>query len=200
MIQKVEFITQGFAEAVVKVTDKELQDYHAANKERYREPGNITFTHVFIDAERRSRDDARALAATKLTELKASSAVFSDAPRHGDRFPYGVNYVERSEDLVASHFGQQMAAQLFSLKPSDTTWQGPFESEYGVHLVMVVKRLETRDPPLKEVIRRVEADLVRDRRREQADKAIQSIVDGYEVELDLAGKAGKTLAQLNKTN
>lgn len=200
MIQKIEFITQGFAEAVVKVGDDDLKAYHEANKQRYREPGNITFTHIFFDAERRAPDKAKALAAAKLEDLRAASVAFSDAPRHGERFPYGVNYVERTEDLVASHFGEEMAGNLFRLEPADSVWRGPFVSAYGAHLVMVVKRNDDRDPPLKEIRSRIEADIVRDRRKEQAEKAVQAIVDGYRVKLEIVGKDGKSLAQAGKGN
>jgi hypothetical protein len=200
MIQKIEFITQGFAEAVVKATEKDLKAYHLANKDRYREPGNITFTHVFFDAERRTLGEAGALATAKLEELRAASAAFSDAPRHGERFPYGVNYVERTNDHVASHVGQEMTDTLFQLTPADNVWHGPYMSTYGAHLVMVIKRIDARDPPLEELRSRVEADLVRDRRKEQAEKAVQAIVDSYRVKLEVVGKDGKSLAQMDAGN
>ena len=184
MIQKIEFITQGFAKAAVKVSEKELKAYHEANRERYREPGNITFTHVFFNATQRSRAEAKALAAAKLEELRATSAAFSDATRHGERFPYGVNYVERTREHVASHVGRELADALFQITPADGVWHGPLMSTYGAHLVMVVRRKDPRDPPFAELKNRIEADVVRDRRREHAQKAIQSIVDGYRVKLN----------------
>ena len=195
MIQKIEFITQGFAEAVVKVSDDDMRAYHKAYKQRYREPGNITFTHIFFDAERRTPGQAKALAAAKLEELRAASVAFSDAPKHGERFPYGVNYVERAKYHVASYFGGEMTEELFRLEPTDGVWHGPFISEYGAHLVMVVKRNDDRDPPFEEVRSRVEADIVHDRRKEQAEKAVRTIVDGYRVKLEIVGKDGKSLAQ-----
>jgi hypothetical protein len=200
MIQKVEFITQGFAEAVVNVSDEDIKAHHAAHIKNYREPGNITFTHVFFDAERRKPSETKLLAAEKLEALRAAGAAFSDAPRHGERFPYGVNYVERTKDHVASHFGAQMAETLFQLEPAEGVWQGPFVSSYGTHLVMVVKRADERDPPLNDVKSRVKADIVRTRRKEQADRAVQAIVDGYEVKLEIDSKAGKKLAQMEKDN
>ncbi|MGI9512368.1 MAG: peptidyl-prolyl cis-trans isomerase [Anderseniella sp.] len=200
MIQKVEFITQGFAGSVVKVGDEDIKAYYAANKEHYREPGNITFTHVFFDAEGRKPSEARTLASEKLELLRTAGATFSDAPGHGDRFPYGVNFVERTIDHVASHFGKEMAETLFKLEPTEGVWQGPFESSYGAHLVMVVKRVDDRTPQLGTIKSRVEADLVRTRRKEQADRAVQAIVDGYEVKLEIVGRAGEKLVQLKKAN
>ena len=71
---------------------------------------------MFVDAERRSRDEAFGLAKATLAELNEQQVPFSDAPRHGDRFPYFVNYVERDPQFVASHFGAPMAEQVFATR------------------------------------------------------------------------------------
>ncbi len=188
MIQKIDFITQGFAEAVIKLSENDIKAHYEANKERYREQAIITFTHVFFDTERHKPDEAAALAKAKLAELKAGPAPFSDAPKHGARFPYGVNYVERTRDQVESYFGKPMTRVLFELEPDDSAWRGPFLSPYGAHLVMVVGKKEARIPPLEEMRERVEADLTSERRKEQSEKAIKAIVDSYRIEIDLKGK------------
>ncbi len=188
MIQKIDFITQGFAEAVIKLSENDIKAHYEANKERYREQAIITFTHVFFDTERHKPDEAAALAKAKLAELKAGPAPFSDAPKHGARFPYGVNYVERTRDQVESYFGKPMTRALFELEPDDSAWRGPFLSPYGAHLVMVVGKKEARIPPLEEMRERVEADLTSERRKEQSEKAIKAIVDSYRVEIDLKVK------------
>lgn len=198
MIQKIDFITQGFAESVIKVSDDDLKAYYDVNKGRYREQAFITFTHVFFDAEKRDRDAAKELAIAKLAKFRSSVVPFTDAPKHGDRFPYGVNYVERTRDHVESHFGKQMTKALFDLEPDDDRWMGPFLSPYGAHLVMVAGKKDALTPPLKEVRGRVQADLTSERRKEQSEKAIKAIIDTYRVEIDLKGKDGNALADLHK--
>ncbi len=198
MIQKIDFITQGFAEAVIKLSEDDIKAHYEANKERYREQAYITFTHVFFDAERRKPDEVAALVKAKLAELKAGSVPFSDAPKHGARFPYGVNYVERTRDHVESHFGKPMTRALFELEPDDSAWRGPFLSPYGAHLVMVVKRRDARYPALTEVRARVEADLKSERKKQQSEKAIKAIVDTYAVAIDLKDKKRGDLADIDK--
>jgi hypothetical protein len=193
LIQKVDFITQGFAEALVKVSEDELKDYYKANKERYRVQAFITFTHVFFDSERRKLSQAKALAEAKLTELRDGAVPFHAAPKHGERFPFGLNYVERTKEHVESHFGRDMTKALFALEPADGVWRGPFFSSYGAHLVMVTKKMDARVPALRDVRGRVEADLKRERKKVQSDKAIKAIVDGYTVKIDLKAKDGKAL-------
>jgi len=121
------------------------------------------------------------LANAKLQELNEDNVIFSDAPRHGDRFPFFVNYVERGPGFVASHFGVPMARGIFSLEPSDSAWHGTFESEYGAHLVMMSRKADGRYPELAKVEASVRDDAEREAIAAQKDKAIQAIVDTYEV-------------------
>ncbi len=198
MIQKIDFITQGFADATVEISDDDLKTYYDANKDRYREQAFITFTHVFYSTEHRTAVEAKALAEEKLAILQSDAAPFSDAPKHGERFPYGVNYVERTRDYVKSQFGEDMASALFSLDPADGVWRGPFLSPYGTHLVMAVKRKDARYPPLDEVRDRVAADLNSERGKEQSEPRIKALVDTYEIEVDLRDGAGKDVSDLGQ--
>ena len=181
MIQSIEFITDGFVNAAVEVADEDVAGHYEANREDYYVSPFVTFTHVFVDGERRRREAAYALATDTLEELNGNQVPFSDAPRYGDRFPFFVNYVERDPQFVASHFGPAMAQQVFALEASDTTWHGPFESEFGLHLVMLTRKAEGRYPELTEIEDIVRTDAEREKTAAQKDKAIQAIVDTYDV-------------------
>ena len=181
MIQSIEFITDGFVTAAVEISDADVEAYFEANREDYYIDSFVTFTHVFFDAERHGRDEAITLATAKLAELNSQQVAFTDAPRHGDRFPFFVNYVERGPEFVVSHFGMPMAQGIFAVEPSDSTWHGPFESEYGAHLVMLTRKAEGRYPELAEVEPSVRDNAEREAIAAQKDKAIQAIVDTYEV-------------------
>ncbi len=181
MIQSIEFITDGFVTAAVEVSDEDVDAYFEANREDYYVSPFVTFTHVFFDRERHGGDEVLALASAKLAELNAQQVPFSNAPRHGDRFPFFVNYVERGPEFVASHFGAPMAQGVFAIEPSDSVWHGPFESEYGAHLVMLTRNVAGRYPELAEVESGVRDDAEREVIAALKDKAIQAIVDTYEV-------------------
>jgi hypothetical protein len=181
MIQSIEFITDGFVTAAVEVSAEDVSAYYEANRDDYYVSPYVTFAHVFIDGERHSRDQAFGLAQANLAELNEQQVPFSDAPRHGDRFPFFVNYVERDPQFVTSHFGVPMAEQVFALDPGDTTWHGPFESEYGMHLVLLTRKVSGRYPELAEIEASVRDDTEREAIAAQKNKAIQAIVDTYEV-------------------
>ena len=181
MIQSIEFITDDFANVAVDVSDEDVRAYFDANRQDYYIEPFVTFTHVFFDAERRGRDESRALATTRLAELNQQRVPFHEGARRGDRFPFFVNYVERDPQFIASHFGMPMAEAVFALEASDSTWAGPFESEYGAHLALVTRKSEGRYPDLAEVEPSVRDNVQREAIRSIKDEAIQRIVDTYEV-------------------
>ncbi len=181
LVQKLEFITEGFAEAGADMDEAAVQRYFDANKADYYVDPYVTFTHVFFQTEDRPREQARTLAEEELQKLNRSSVPFSEAPQHGDRFLYHVNYVERTPDYVGSHFGPAMARALFELEPNEFVWRGPFDSAYGVHLVLLTTNEPGREPELAEIEGRVREDARRARIREETEAAIADVVDAYDV-------------------
>ena len=183
LVQKLEFITEGFAEASADVDQPALRRYFDANKSDYYVEPFVTFTHIFFETEDRLREQAREAAEKKLVELNRKGVPFVDAPQHGDRFLYHVNYVERTPEYVASHFGVPMAKTIFELEPNDFIWKGPFDSPYGVHLVMLTTNEPGREPELAELEGRVREDARRARIREETESAIADVVDAYDVRI-----------------
>ena len=60
----------------------------------------------------------------------------------GDPLLLDHNFVAVPASEVAKQFGEKFAAKLSELSPGQ--WQGPVESGYGVHLVLVSERTEGR--------------------------------------------------------
>ena len=181
MIQSVEFITNGFVTAALDLEDDDVEAYFEANKDDYFISPFVTFTHVFYGKDERGADAALALAESKLAELNAAGVPFAEAPGHGERFPYFLNYVERDPEFVASHFGRGMSEELFALESHDAQWKGPFESPYGFHLVLLSKKVEGRFPDLEEISDRVRDDAEQAELDRMQDEAIRGIVNTYEV-------------------
>jgi hypothetical protein len=185
LVQKLEFVAQGFVEAGTAIDEAELLRFFEAHADDYYAEPSVTFTHVFFDAEVRGRDGARREAEAQLERLNRERVPFTGAPRHGDRFLYHVNYVERTPDYVESHFGREMGRAVFALEPDLGRWHGPFDSPYGSHLVMISGRTPGRTPALEEIRGRVEEDARRALVRERSEAAIAEIVGRYDVRLDL---------------
>jgi len=185
LVQSIEFITDDLALRTTEVTDEEVEAYYEANRDRYVIEPTVTFTHVYFNAERHGAEAALTLAEDKLAELNHDKVPFAEAPGHGDRFLYLVNYVGRTPDLVASHFGEDMAKAVFELDPEPADWTGPLESRYGRHLVLLTAKTPRRLPSLDEVRSRVQADAEREAAEARRDAAFARLIDTYDVRLRL---------------
>ena len=189
LIQSIQFITNGFVSAAVDVTDEDVAEYYEANKDDYYVAPTVTFTHVFFSSDQHGAAKARELAEEKLAELNEKQVPFAESMQHGDRFLYNVNYVERTADFVASHFGRSMADALFGLEPENGRWHGPLESAYGYHLVNITRLTEGFYPPLAEIEEAVREDALRLALVRENDRAVQAIVDTYDVRVEFTKDA-----------
>lgn len=180
-VQKLEFIAQGVAEQVVNVESDAVERYFEQHRQDYYEAPSYTFTHVFV----RDGEDAYSRALALKQQLNDEQTAFADATRFGDRFLYHRNYVERTDDFVASHFGDRFQQQLARLQPDNQHWQGPFASSHGQHLIMLSQSRAGGVPALADIRPRVEQDYRRWQEVETQELAIQQIVEQYDVEYRL---------------
>lgn len=182
LIQQLEFLLRGFVDTELPLTEDDLARYWETHRDAYREPATVTFTHVFFSRSRHGDEEAEKLARQTLDEINQQQLPFEKAPLYGDRFSYHLNYVERAEDMVASHLGDGMAQQLFALAPDASVWRGPFESPHGFHLVMLTRHVEARSPQLAEVRQRVMDDARQFMLTEKMEELKNAIIDEYRVQ------------------
>lgn len=187
-VQKAEFIAEAAA-LTGEPTEAEVADYYEANEDRYRSPPAATLTHVFIAATDRPRAEAQRIARELHARLITEKAGFDDATRYGERFLFHKNYVERTDDYIASQLGAAASAAVFDPATELNEWTGPVSSDYGEHLIFVTARTPARLAPLAEIEDLVRADLVEDRRQQAIDKAIAAIVARYTVVNRLDGRS-----------
>jgi hypothetical protein len=143
LAQKLEFLTNDIA-LFKEPAEGELGQYFQNNKPLYREPDRITFSHAFLDPDKRDAttlDDAAAL----LAQLQAAGEPDAETLSAGDRFMLQSYYAELSELDIRRQFGSGFSAAVMQLEPGQ--WHGPVLSGYGVHLVYVYS-VQEAPPPL----------------------------------------------------
>ena len=191
--QKMTFLFEDVADQS-EVTDEQLAQYLAGNEETYRIDPEFTFSHVYLNPDKRGEsleDDARLL----LAELQESQGAEGEA-FYGDSLmlPYSFNLLPARE--ADRQFGTGFAAQLAELETGE--WTGPVKSGFGLHFVFIAEKIEGRVPDLEEVRGAVERDLVAQRRREANDKIYQRLRERYTVTIErpdpVAEKEGKGTA------
>lgn len=180
LIQKMDYLAQGFYDEAEPITEDDLRDYYAEHREEYKKPASATFTHVFVSSERHGVEQAQVIAAELQQTLNGEAVPFENAPRYGERFLYNRNYVNRNDDEIGSHFGDQFEQQLFAFEISDQ-WQGPVQSTYGWHLVLLVKNTPAYIPALKEIAANVFADAQREQQQQVKREAIDKLMAKYTI-------------------
>ena len=176
LAQKMEFLGEGLIDPG-EPTDTELETYLAANPEQFQEPTWVSFEHVYLNPERRGEgieQDAQAL----LVSFQAKDGAV-DAHDAGDSIPLETRFDRVSQTSIANTFGKEFAQATMDLTSGQ--WQGPIRSAYGLHVVHVHEREESRLPDLNTVRDRVRLALLSERRRDSKNTFYETLRDHYDV-------------------
>ena len=194
LAQKLEFLSQDLIQPETP-TDEELRAWFEKNVDRYQAPELITFTHIFLDPDKRddqTLDDAEQIKA----ELIASSNPPAEISGVGDPFLLQRYYPERSEFDLSKLFGGEFARSIMELDTGQ--WHGPVLSGYGVHLVYVHALQEFPAPGFDEVADRVLEDWTEAKRKELNDQYVKSLLDRYDVVIE--GEESKEVTRRDSDN
>ncbi|MEE4173291.1 MAG: peptidylprolyl isomerase [Xanthomonadales bacterium] len=180
--QKLEFLAED-AVTALPPTDAELERWFDAHAEDFRIEPEIGFFQVYLNPDKRGnsiQDDAR-----KILEHLRAAGPPADNSLAGDALmlPNKVDLTRVGE--VSRVFGRSFADEILALEPG--RWSGPIASGYGLHLVYVTERKESRMPPLIEVRPMVERDLLAARRKEALNAMYEAMLRRYQVTVEQRG-------------
>ena len=178
LVEKMRFLILDIADQK-QPEDSELKVFFKENREHFKTPALISFTHVYFNPKSRGaaslKDAQQVLDSLKLSDLALS-------PEAGDRFMLGHNYFEMSQVEATRLFGIQFAEELFALRPGP--WQGPIRSLYGIHLVHVKDYVPARVTNFSEVKDSVRWEYIDRQLREANEVAFKDLKSRYRIEVD----------------
>jgi peptidyl-prolyl cis-trans isomerase C len=143
-VQKLTFLTEDIATSGA-FTEEALQAFYQDNLSNYRLADQYSFKHRYFSEDR--RDNARVDAA----------AALADSTITGDPFMLQRQYALRSEREIGDLFGREFAASLVIMQPQDS-WQGPIQSAYGWHVILLTDKRPASVQPFTSVRERVLGD------------------------------------------
>ncbi len=177
LVQKVEFLIADTVSS--EPANFELQAYFDANAEKYRQSARVSMTHIYLNPDERGasiEEDARRL----LESLRAAN--LGRAEDHGDRFMLGHDYTSASPAALDRDFGTGFGEAVLALPVGE--WSGPVRSGYGLHLVRLRDRTESRLLVLEEVRERVLVDYMDERRRQADEETYERLRQRYDIRID----------------
>ena len=157
-------------------TDEEIEAFFALRRDRYRLPAVVTFAQVYVSPD--SGSDAEEL----LRLLRRDDPALSDIAGWGDPIMLEPVYRGAAEREIRNAFGEAFAERIVTLPPG--SWEGPVPSGFGLHLVKVLDRVDSRVPDWREVEGRVVADMEFEARASSRDQLYQEIAQNYEIAFD----------------
>lgn len=174
--QKLEFISEDLA-AQAEPTDEDLLAYLEAHPEAFATEPRFTFDQVYLSPQRRGKNLGRE--ADQILAQLQQAAPEANFASYSDPFLLAHRFENASAVEIKNMFGEKFAASLSALKTDE--WQGPVESGYGVHLVLVSERTEGRIPALEEVREAVRREWMNAQRLEMNRKFYQALLQRYTV-------------------
>jgi hypothetical protein len=186
LAQKMEFLAQ---EGVSAPSDDDTQAYFATHAARYRVPPRVSFEQIAIN-----RDMHGVVAEDRVRAML-------DALNHGRTVGGDVSLLPpaasaRSMDEIARDFGDSFARSAFELPVG--SWNGPVESQYGVHLVRVTARTEVGGAEYQAVQAQVRTDLMNQRIEQAREAAYQKLRARYVIAVSTDGAVARAWQQAQR--
>jgi peptidyl-prolyl cis-trans isomerase C len=177
LVRKMDFLAEGQVQAR-DITEDEIQAYYNLRRERYRFPPRISFSHIYFNLDQRGemaeKDVKQAI--VKLENLDIETADLAD---FGDRFLLKYRYSDQTLRDIQSQFGEEFSNQLISLEAGK--WHGPIVSGYGLHAVIVMKRVESRIPDWTEIQSQLLNDMLLEEKTAAKEQFYTEILRQYQV-------------------
>ncbi|MFK7897416.1 MAG: peptidyl-prolyl cis-trans isomerase [Myxococcota bacterium] len=164
-----------------------LEAYFEETAERWREPALLDLTHVYFSRDKRGGDTgtdagsalARLLDASDTPNAPNVSKAPEDALALGDPFLAGHRLRGATPNRIVARLGPDFAAGVENAPVEE--WVGPVPSAFGMHLVWIHRRAESRIPDLAEVESRVREDWI----EAESRKALREQVTRRRAQVDL---------------
>jgi hypothetical protein len=177
LVRKITMLGTAQAQAA-DPTDEELRAYFDLRVERYRIPASFSLVQVYLNRDRRP-DSVEKDAEQLLETLRDRDPRAEELASLGDASMLPGAVADASEDELARTFGEEFRQAVLSLPVGE--WQGPVESGFGLHLVKITRREDSRIPEWVEARDRIQADLVYEGRKAAEDQFYAEVLPRYQV-------------------
>ena len=184
LAQKYDF-TLGSQTASVNPTGGQLRDYFARKGARYPAPVLSSFRQVYLGASHEALQEA----GRRLAALQPARRTDSQAPLGpGDDLPFPRCRTRAAPTDLARDYGPSFAEVVSGRLPAGA-WQGPVQSGYGYHLVLVTARTKGGQMTLDAARPLVEADWRREQIEQARAREDRNLRRRYQVTVDRAALA-----------
>jgi hypothetical protein len=177
--QKLEILAEDVA-SMTPPGESNLRQYFTANAEAFRRPAVLSFRQVYFNADADQQSAIRE--ASKLLVALQQDESQVNFPDSGDpsMLPRELENVRVPE--LSNVFGSEFVDAI--LRAELNRWIGPIRSGFGIHLVRVDSRVESRMPSFDEVAERVLREWLAEQRSRAIDGMYQRMSEDYSIVIE----------------
>jgi len=161
------------------LTDADLEDYLHRHRERFLQPAELTFSHIFLDRNVHGADLENA---ARVTFNRVHTMSPANAIALSDPFLLGQRFQAHSRPRITARFGGAFAELIFALEPG--VWSAPIASPYGLHLVRVEEKREPRLPELAAVRIQLLEAVGSERATQRLAQGLARLRERYEIRVE----------------
>lgn len=164
LVQKMGFLQSDLIIAT-DPDEQTLRDYYQHHIAQFAEPVKVGFQQYFFGGDEADQEESRRRATQALAQLNGAGGA---SPVAADHVALAPEYRQLDRSDLTRLFGATPIVDAVLQVPLGT-WQGPFQSGYGWHLVRVGQRGEPVVPPF-EAVRTAVAEVVRAQQKEENNR------------------------------
>ena len=177
LVQKMEYLLADSEEDEQR-GDAPLMAYYGKHIEDFVQPATVSFQHLYFSNDVGSSHGGRQKAMHALQAIQAGNE--PQAQNEADPFPLQNSYTGMSRREAEQVFGHtELVQKLFATGTGQ--WNGPYQSGYGWHLLLVSQRTRDMPRPFQQVKDKVLAAWRAENRKQQIDAGIRNILSHYQV-------------------
>jgi len=177
LVRKITMLGTAQAQAT-EPTDAELKAYFELRTERYRIPASFDLVQVYFSPDKHG-ERVGTVAAELLAALREKEPQPAELSELGDMSMLPLVADDSSEEQLARTYGTAFRDAVLSLTVG--RWEGPVESGFGLHLVKITRREESRIPEWTEVGDRILIDMQFEGRKAAGDQFYAEILPRHQV-------------------
>ena len=159
--------------AGVKVSDKEVEDYYNANKERFVTEESVNASHILVDSEERALEI--------LADIKAGKVSFEQAAMDNSSCPYKANGGNLG-DFGKGQMVPEFDVAVFAMEVGEIS-EAPVQTQFGYHLIKLNAKNPSETMPLSEIAAEIKDALLQEKRHAAYESKINQLKILFPVDL-----------------
>ena len=159
--------------AGVKVSDKDVEDYYNANKERFVTEESVNASHILVDSEERALEI--------LADIKAGKVSFEQAAMDNSSCPSKANGGNLG-DFGKGQMVPEFDVAVFAMEVGEIS-EAPVQTQFGYHLIKLNEKNPSETMPLSEIAAEIKDALLQEKRHAAYESKINQLKILFPVDL-----------------